>query len=160
MFLISRLMASVALGGEHVAVVGERLAQRRQHPQLIAPDRVNTGLAALGPPDMQRGRSPKLHLRPLQLAGLLGAQAVTVGPQGSGWRPDAPAARLRRLEQLLDLGGQQVSGRLGVCGPGKAVIGTAVGYLLRGATGGARGDNVQEIIAIVRQVADQSRQNP
>jgi hypothetical protein len=28
-----------------------------------------------------------------------------------------------------------------------------VGYLLRGATGGARGDIVQEIIAIVRQVA-------
>ena len=108
-----------ALGGEHVAVVGERLAQRRQHPQLIAPDRVNTGLAALGPPDMQRGRSPRLHLRPLQLAGLLGAQAVTVGPQGSGRRPDAPAARLRRLEQLLDLGGQQVSGRLGVCGPAR-----------------------------------------
>jgi hypothetical protein len=34
----------------------------------------------------------------------------------------------------------------------KAVIRTAVGYLLRGATGGARGDIVQEIIAIVRQV--------
>ena len=85
-----------ALGGEHVAVVGERLTQRRQHPQLIAPDRVNTGLAALGPPDMQRGRSPKLHLRPFQLASLLGAQAVTVG---SGWRPDAPAARLRRLDE-------------------------------------------------------------
>jgi hypothetical protein len=28
-----------------------------------------------------------------------------------------------------------------------------VGYLLRGATGGARGDIVQEIIAIVRQIA-------
>jgi hypothetical protein len=28
-----------------------------------------------------------------------------------------------------------------------------VGYLLRGATGGARGDIVQEIIAIVRNVA-------
>lgn len=69
-----------ALSGEHVAVVRERLAQRRQHPQLIAPDRVNTGLAALGPPpDMQRGRSRKLHLRPFELAGLLGAQAVTVG---------------------------------------------------------------------------------
>jgi hypothetical protein len=35
----------------------------------------------------------------------------------------------------------------------KAVIRTAVGYLLRDATGGARGDTVQEIIAIVRQVA-------
>ena len=33
------------------------------------------------------------------------------------------------------------------------MIRTAVGYLLRGATGGARGDIVQEIIAIVRQVA-------
>jgi hypothetical protein len=47
------------------------------------------------------------------------------------------------------------SGRLGVCGPGrpKAEIRAAVRYLLRGATGGARGDIVQEIIAIVRQVA-------
>jgi hypothetical protein len=34
----------------------------------------------------------------------------------------------------------------------KAEIRAAVGYLLRGATGGARGDIVQEIIAIVRQV--------
>jgi hypothetical protein len=35
----------------------------------------------------------------------------------------------------------------------KAEIRAAVGYLLRGATGGARGDTVQEIIAIVRDVA-------
>jgi hypothetical protein len=35
----------------------------------------------------------------------------------------------------------------------KAEIRAAVGYLLRDATGGARGDIVQEIIAIVRQVA-------
>ena len=35
----------------------------------------------------------------------------------------------------------------------KAEIRAAVGYLLRGATGGARGDSVQEIISIVRQVA-------
>jgi hypothetical protein len=35
----------------------------------------------------------------------------------------------------------------------KAEIRAAVGYLLRGATGGARGDIVQEIIAIVRQIA-------
>ena len=35
----------------------------------------------------------------------------------------------------------------------KAEIRAAVGYLLRSATGGARGDIVQEIIAIVRQVA-------
>src|SRR4030081_3792152 len=35
----------------------------------------------------------------------------------------------------------------------KAEIRAAVGYLLRGATGGASGDIVQEIIAIVRQVA-------
>ncbi len=35
----------------------------------------------------------------------------------------------------------------------KAEIRAAVGYLLQGATGGARGDMVQEIIAIVRQVA-------
>jgi hypothetical protein len=35
----------------------------------------------------------------------------------------------------------------------KAEIRGAVGYLLRDATGGVRGDIVQEIIAIVRQVA-------
>ena len=35
----------------------------------------------------------------------------------------------------------------------KAEIRAAVEYLLRGAIGGARGDIVQEIIAIVRQVA-------
>ena len=35
----------------------------------------------------------------------------------------------------------------------KAEIRAAVGYLLRGATGAARGDIVQEIVAIVRQVA-------
>src|SRR3979490_3338594 len=35
----------------------------------------------------------------------------------------------------------------------KAEIRAAVGYLLRGATGGARSDIVQEIIAVVRQVA-------
>jgi hypothetical protein len=35
----------------------------------------------------------------------------------------------------------------------KAEIRAAVEYLLRGATGGDRGDITQEIIAIVRQVA-------
>jgi hypothetical protein len=44
---------------------------------------------------------------------------------------------------------------LAVCGSGRrqAEIRAAVGYLLKGAIGGARGDIVQEIIAIVRQVA-------
>jgi hypothetical protein len=36
----------------------------------------------------------------------------------------------------------------------KAEIRAAVEYLLRGTTGGARGDIVQEIIAIVCQVAN------
>jgi hypothetical protein len=35
----------------------------------------------------------------------------------------------------------------------KPAVPRAVGYLLIGATGGHRGDIVQEIIAIVRQVA-------
>jgi hypothetical protein len=35
----------------------------------------------------------------------------------------------------------------------KAEIRPAVGYMLRGAAGGARGDIVQEIMSIVRQVA-------
>jgi hypothetical protein len=36
----------------------------------------------------------------------------------------------------------------------KAEIRAAVEYLLRGTTGGIRGDTVQEIIAIVRDVAN------
>ena len=36
----------------------------------------------------------------------------------------------------------------------KAEIRAAVEYLLRGATGGARGDIVEEIIAVVRDVAN------
>jgi hypothetical protein len=44
----------------------------------------------------------------------------------------------------------------------KTEIRAAVGYLLRGATGGARGDIVQEIIAIVRRerVATRPGQSP
>ena len=38
----------------------------------------------------------------------------------------------------------------------KAEIRAAVEYLLRGATGGARGDIVQEIIAMVRQAASRA----
>jgi hypothetical protein len=37
----------------------------------------------------------------------------------------------------------------------KAEIRAAIRYLLKGSTGGARGDIVQEIIAIVRQVASE-----
>jgi len=36
----------------------------------------------------------------------------------------------------------------------KVTIRAAIRYLLKGATGGARGDIVQEIIAIVRQVSN------
>ena len=42
----------------------------------------------------------------------------------------------------------------------KAKIGAAVAYLLRDTTGGARGDIVQEILAIVRQVASGEQSNP
>ncbi|HTF73822.1 MAG TPA: hypothetical protein VK620_05730 [Bradyrhizobium sp.] len=42
----------------------------------------------------------------------------------------------------------------------KTEIRAAVGYLLRGATGGARGDIVQEIIAIVRQIASVPPERP
>jgi len=42
----------------------------------------------------------------------------------------------------------------------KAEIRAAVEYLLRGATGGARGDIVQEIIAIVRQIASVPPERP
>jgi hypothetical protein len=37
----------------------------------------------------------------------------------------------------------------------KMTIRAAVRYLLRGATGGAHGDTVQEIISIVRQLANE-----
>jgi hypothetical protein len=37
----------------------------------------------------------------------------------------------------------------------KATLRAAVRYLLRGATGGARGDIVQGIITIVRQIANE-----
>ena len=37
----------------------------------------------------------------------------------------------------------------------KMTIRAAIRYLLKGATGGARGDIVQEIISIVRQVSDE-----
>src|SRR5438874_1040471 len=42
----------------------------------------------------------------------------------------------------------------------KAEIRAAVEYLLRGATGGARGDIVQEILAIVRDAANGQRPDP
>jgi hypothetical protein len=42
----------------------------------------------------------------------------------------------------------------------KAEIRAAVAYLLRGATGGARGDIVQEIITIVRNAASGSPPEP
>jgi hypothetical protein len=42
----------------------------------------------------------------------------------------------------------------------KAAIRAAVEYLLRGATGGVRGDIVQEIIAMVRQVASGLQSEP
>jgi hypothetical protein len=42
----------------------------------------------------------------------------------------------------------------------KTEIRAAVEYLLRDATGGARGDIVQEIIAIVRQVASPVAERP
>ena len=42
----------------------------------------------------------------------------------------------------------------------KAELRAAAEYLLRGATGGARGDIVQEILAIVRDVANGSPEQP
>ena len=42
----------------------------------------------------------------------------------------------------------------------KAEIRAAVEYLLRGTTGGARGDIVQDILAIIRDVANGQRPDP
>jgi hypothetical protein len=146
-FLISRLMASVVNGVrrsvvEHVAVVGERLAQRRQHPQLISGEHWPcrpwpAGHAAR--PVAQTPPAPIPTRRPPWRAGRDGR------PQGSGWRPDGPQRPPSpKCHDDWEFAGPDDA---------KAVIRTAVEYLLRDATGGARGDIVQEIIAIVRQVA-------
>jgi len=42
----------------------------------------------------------------------------------------------------------------------KAEIRAAVEYLLRGTTGGARGDIVQDILAIIRDIANGRRPDP
>src|SRR5258707_397643 len=56
-----------ALGCEDEAAVRVFLSKSRQHAQLVTADRMNARLAVLGPPDMQGGRSTKLHLAPFQL---------------------------------------------------------------------------------------------
>jgi len=69
------------------------------------------GLALLGAADMQGSRAAELDLRPLQFAGLPGAQAVAVGHDDQAGIPQAPAAVLGRLDQLLDLGRGQIFAR-------------------------------------------------
>jgi hypothetical protein len=68
-----------SLSGKDIAASGVFLPQLRKHAQFIAPNRMNAWLAVLGPTDMQTSRPSELNLAPFQLAGVSGAQTVTIG---------------------------------------------------------------------------------
>ena len=78
-------------------------------------------------------------------------------PIGNSWLALSPVSVPAMCWWLRIRGDVNVrSGRLGVCGPGRrqgADPRRGGVFAERGATGGARGDIVQEIIAIVRQIA-------
>ena len=98
-----------ALAGDDIAAVRVFLSKRRQHAEFVAADRMDGWLALLGPANMQRGRAAELDLRPLKLAGFLGAQAVAVGHDDEAGVPLSPAPVLGRLDQLLDSAGVKYS---------------------------------------------------
>jgi hypothetical protein len=97
---------------------------------------------------VDRAQAPRLETARPQLAAYRKSQGKTrqVASAGAdmiprtGYAPDAV---------MSDQDEWEFSG----ADDAKAEIRAAVGYLLRGATGGARGDIVQAIISIVRQVA-------
>jgi hypothetical protein len=80
------------------------------------------------------------------------ALCVTRRADDSIWEPTGSNLQKRYASEAMSMPDQD---DWEFAGPddAKAEIRAAVEYLLRGATGGARGDIVQEIIAIVRQVA-------
>jgi len=64
--------------------------------------------AVLDAPDMQRCRSAELDLRLLQIADFRSPQAMPEANQYQRGVPVAPAAVLRGLDKLLDLGRRQI----------------------------------------------------
>ncbi len=68
------------------------------------------------------------------------------------WEPTESSLQSRKAPEAMSMSDQD---DWEFAGPdeAKTEIRAAVEYLLRGATGGTRGDIVQEIIAIVRQIA-------
>src|SRR6516165_10163906 len=68
--------AALGLKDESTRRIALQLAQ---HAQFVAADRVDCGLAALGPADVQRRIAPPLDLRPLQIGDLDSPQAVPEG---------------------------------------------------------------------------------
>jgi hypothetical protein len=59
---------SAALGGEHIAAVGELPPQLAQRPYLITPQWVNRRFPILGSTHMQGSWSTELDLRPFEIA--------------------------------------------------------------------------------------------
>jgi hypothetical protein len=80
------------------------------------------------------------------------ALCVTRRAEDSIWESTGSSLQKRYASEAMSMSDQD---DWEFAGPddAKTEIRAAVGYLLRGATGGARGDIVQEIIALVRQVA-------
>jgi hypothetical protein len=83
--------------------------QLAQHAQFVAADRVDCGLAVLGPADVQRRIAAPLDLRPLQIGDLDGPQAVPESNQDQRSVSLAVAPQLGGGDQLLDLGGVRYS---------------------------------------------------
>src|SRR5215472_10321173 len=97
--------AAFSLKNESTRRVALQLAQ---HAQFIAADGMHRGLAVLGPADVQRRIAAPLDLRPLQIGGLDGPQAVPEGNQDQRSVSLAVAPQLRSRDKLLDLGRGQV----------------------------------------------------
>ena len=83
--------AALGLKDESTRRIALQLAQ---HAQFIASDRVDCGLAVLGPADVQCRIAAPFNLRPLQIGDLDSPQAVPEGNLASRWpwRPSLAAA--------------------------------------------------------------------
>src|SRR6516164_5075073 len=97
--------AALGLKDESTRRVALQLAQ---HAQFIAADRVDCGLAALRPADVQCRIAAPFNLRPLEIGDLDGPQAVPESNQDQRSVPVAVAPQLRSRDQLLDLGRGQI----------------------------------------------------
>src|SRR5215471_17256076 len=92
--------AALGLKDESTRRIALQLAQ---HAQFIASDRVDCGLAVLGPADVQRRIAAPFNLRPLQIGDLDSPQAVPEGNQDQRSVAVAVAPKLGGGNQLLDL---------------------------------------------------------